>query len=74
MEFFTREGQLLGTKLELAQLMYEVSDIPIEILLNRKQLDDYSIYYRITWGDNRKTKEPEDKVYCLLGILGSLCL
>lgn len=67
-EFFSLEGQRIGDKRSLAQLVYEISNIPIEALQGCS-LDRFTIPERIEWTENRETTEEEDIVYCLLGIL-----
>jgi tetratricopeptide (TPR) repeat protein len=68
-EFYSRQGQRIGDKTSLGQLVYEITDIPHKVLQNCP-LDRFSIAERKTWAANRKTTEEEDIVYCLLGILG----
>ncbi|KAL5373607.1 hypothetical protein DPSP01_012606 [Paraphaeosphaeria sporulosa] len=68
-EFFTYEGQRIGDKASLDELLYEITSIPLEALRNCP-LDHFPIYERERWAKNRITKEEEDIVYCLLGVLG----
>ncbi|OAL54216.1 kinesin light chain [Pyrenochaeta sp. DS3sAY3a] len=68
-EFFTCEGQRLGDKTLLEQLVHEITNIPLAALRN-PSLDQFTQRERMHWADNRKTTEEEDLVYCLLGILG----
>ncbi|KAF2748917.1 HET-domain-containing protein [Sporormia fimetaria CBS 119925] len=68
-EFFSCEGQPLGDKASLEQLLHDITDIPLAALRNCP-LDQFSISERKKWIGNRKTTEEEDIVYCLLGILG----
>jgi hypothetical protein len=67
-EFFSREGQRIGDKASLEQLLHEITGIPRTVLQNCP-LDKFSIAERKTWAAKRETKEEEDLVYCLLGIL-----
>ncbi|KAH7119535.1 kinesin light chain 3 [Dendryphion nanum] len=67
-EFFTREGQRIGDKRSLEQLIHEISDVPIEALQGCS-LDKFTIPERMEWTKSRETTEEEDIVYCLLGIL-----
>lgn len=66
-EFFSREGERLGNKETLEQLIAEITGLPITALrgtpLSRFTLDE-----RIKWSAKRNTKNAEDKVYCLFGI------
>ncbi|KAF2186641.1 kinesin light chain [Zopfia rhizophila CBS 207.26] len=67
-EFFSSEGRRIGDKQSLEQLVHEITNIPVEALRNCP-LDEFTISKRIKWAEKRETTEPEDKVYCLLGIL-----
>jgi hypothetical protein len=67
-EFFSRQGQMIGDKSSFEQLLHEITAIPRKVLQNCP-LDDFSITERKTWAANRRTTEEEDIVYCLLGIL-----
>ena len=67
-EFFSSEGQLLGNKTSLEQLIHEITGIPIKALQNHP-LDEFSVDERKEWARHRETTEEEDSVYCLLGIL-----
>jgi tetratricopeptide (TPR) repeat protein len=68
-EFFSREGQRIGDKASLDQLLHEITDIPLAALRNCP-LDQFSTSERRRWVENRRTTEEEDIVYCLLGLLG----
>ncbi|CAN9326707.1 unnamed protein product, partial [Alternaria alternata] len=68
-EFFSCEGQRIGDKTSLDQLIHETTGIPLRALRNCP-LDEFSTSERERWAENRRTKEEEDIVYCLLGILG----
>jgi tetratricopeptide (TPR) repeat protein len=68
-EFFSREGQRIGDKASLGQLLHEITDIPLAALRNCP-LDQFSMSERRRWVENRRTTEDEDIVYCLLGLLG----
>jgi hypothetical protein len=66
-EFFSREGELLGDKKMLVQQIHEITDIPIAALCGAP-LSEFSVDERLRWAENRKTRKKEDKAYCLLGI------
>jgi hypothetical protein len=68
-EFFSAEGYRLGDKISLRQCIHEVTNIPM-LALEGHPLESFSASEKMEWGRNRETKEDEDKVYCLLGILG----
>jgi GTPase SAR1 family protein len=67
-EFFSREGQRLGDKTSLEQLVHEITSIPLPALQNYP-LNHFTVPERMQWSKNRETTEEEDNVYCLLGIL-----
>jgi hypothetical protein len=67
-EFFSLEGQRLGDKASLENVIHKITGIPIEALRGHP-LQHFSISDRIAWAKNRKTSVPEDAAYCLLGIL-----
>ncbi|KIW47660.1 uncharacterized protein PV06_00333 [Exophiala oligosperma] len=66
-EFFSREGQKLGDKESLLNLLHEVTEIP-SLALQGLGLKRYSVEQRFQWAAKRHTMEPEDKAYSLLGI------
>jgi hypothetical protein len=67
-EFFSCEGHFLGDKASLEHLICDITSLPAEALQNHA-LDGFSIPERMAWARNRNTTEPEDNIYCLLGIL-----
>ena len=67
-EFFSFEGHRLGDKESLEQMLHDITSIPVEALQNHT-LDKFSVSERMQWASGRKTTEPEDSVYCLLGLL-----
>ena len=66
-EFFSREGKLLGNKRSLEQQVHEITGVPISALQGRP-LSDFSVSERISWAESRETKRKEDKAYSLMGI------
>lgn len=67
-EFFSREGDNLGTKASLEQQIHEITGIPLAALRGAP-LSDFDDDERMRWAESRETKKKEDKAYCLLGIL-----
>ncbi|KAH8727390.1 hypothetical protein GQ44DRAFT_825097 [Phaeosphaeriaceae sp. PMI808] len=67
-EFFSREGQWIGDKTSLEQLVHEITSIPLKALRNCP-LDEFTKSERVDWARHRRTTEEEDNMYCLLGIL-----
>ena len=68
-EFFSREGKLLGSRISLEQEIHKVTIIPVRVLRGQN-VAEYSVKERIRWAATRTTTLKEDKVYCLLGIFG----
>ena len=66
-EFFSREGELLGSKKTLEGRIQGITGIPISALQGA-QLSNFNVGERMQWATKRDTKKVEDKVYCLLGI------
>ena len=66
-DFFSEEGELLGTKVSLEQDICEVTGIPIRALRG-SPLPDFSVAERMSWAANRETFRQEDIAYSLLGI------
>jgi hypothetical protein len=61
-EFFSREGELLGNKKKLEQYIHEITGIPIAAFRDAS-LFDFSVDERLRWAENRKTRKAEDKAY-----------
>lgn len=68
-EFFTKEGSLLGDKQSLGVWISDITGIPIQAL-NGRDLSNFSIAERLSWQQSRNTTRSEDKAYSLLGICG----
>ncbi|KAJ4403177.1 hypothetical protein N0V91_006754 [Didymella pomorum] len=66
-EFFSKQGKRLGTRVSLEQEIYEITQIPIAAL-SGQALSGFSVEDRMSWSARRTTTLKEDKVYCLLGI------
>jgi hypothetical protein len=67
-EFFSKDGKLLGSKISLELEIHEITKVPIGALRGQQSLSEFSIPERMDWAANRQTTYKEDKVYCLLGI------
>ncbi|KAJ8105580.1 hypothetical protein OPT61_g10088 [Boeremia exigua] len=68
-EFFSCEGQRIGDKVSLERLLHEITGIPLAALQN-SPLEQFSTSERMKWAEKRTTSEEEDRVYCVLGLLG----
>ncbi|KAL9626428.1 MAG: hypothetical protein Q9164_007878 [Protoblastenia rupestris] len=68
-EFFSQEGQLLGSKKTLEGLVHKITKIPVPAL-REEPMSHFSVDERLEWTMERNTKRVEDKAYCLLGLFG----
>jgi hypothetical protein len=68
-EFFSKEWRRLGDKVSLQTHIHEATRIPVAALQG-VPLSQFSIDDRLKWSEHRETKVPEDRAYCLIGILG----
>jgi hypothetical protein len=68
-EFFSKDGQLLGSRISLERDIQEITNLPSAVLRGQR-LSEFGIEERLGWAANRVTTLREDKVYCLLGIFG----
>lgn len=68
-EFFSKEWRRLGDKTSLQTHICKATRIP-DAALRGAPLSQFSINERMKWSEHRETKVPEDRAYCLIGILG----
>ena len=61
------EGDQLGSKKSLVQVIHEVTGIAIEALRGAP-VAGFKIEDRFSWASRRATKRREDKAYSLLGL------
>jgi hypothetical protein len=66
-EFFSKEGDPLGTRKYLERQIHDVTGIPVKALRGNP-LSNFSIHERMMWAEKRETTREEDKAYSLLGI------
>jgi len=66
-DFFSKEGELLGSKASLERHICEITGIPVNALRG-SPLSDFSVTERMLWAASRETYRQEDKAYSLLGI------
>lgn len=66
-EFFSCETAFLGNKKTLIKPVHEITKIP-QSALEGRPLSRFSVAERMQWAAHRRTKKPEDRAYCLLGI------
>jgi hypothetical protein len=68
-DFFSSEGERLGSKLSLETVIHEITSIA-RTALRGDELSKFSIDERMSWIERRNTTIEEDEAYCLLGIFG----
>ena len=66
-EFFSKEGELLGDKKSLERLLHNTTGIPVQALRG-SPLSHFSVTMRMSWAESRETTREEDTAYSLLGI------
>jgi hypothetical protein len=66
-EFFSAEGERLGSRTSLLHEIHDVTGLPRQVLQGRP-LRQFSIEQRLLWMRGRRTKRGEDMAYSLLGI------
>jgi hypothetical protein len=66
-EFFSREGDRLGSKKSLEQDIHEITGIAIEALRGGP-LTEFEVGERLAWAKHCDIQRQEDKAYSLLGI------
>jgi hypothetical protein len=66
-DFFSYEGERLGSKLLLESEIHEITGIATNALRG-DALSSFSIKERRSWAERRTTTIEEDAAYCLLGI------
>jgi hypothetical protein len=67
-EFFSKEGNLLGSKSSRVQELAEITHIPTRALQELNTLSHFSVDQRMMWTEGRDTTREEDMAYSLLGI------
>jgi hypothetical protein len=67
-EFFSRNGKMLGTKLSLEREICNITKLPLDVLRREQPFSAFSFDEKLRWSAQRRTTIKEDKVYCLLGI------
>ncbi|KIX93638.1 uncharacterized protein Z520_10544 [Fonsecaea multimorphosa CBS 102226] len=60
----------LSSKHDLADLLSDITNIPVEYLTATVPLYHASVAQRMSWAAHRETTREEDVAYCLLGIFG----
>ncbi|KAH8167268.1 hypothetical protein CIB48_g948 [Xylaria polymorpha] len=68
-EFISSDGVRLGDKVSLEREIHQITGIDLAALRG-SDLSNFSFDQRMSWAEERQTKEEEDTVYSLLGIFG----
>ncbi|KAI0704717.1 heterokaryon incompatibility protein-domain-containing protein [Earliella scabrosa] len=68
--FVSKNWKVLGTKLELAGLLDEITGISAKVLTHEVHYTTQSVAYRMSWASYRETTRVEDEAYCLMGLFG----
>ena len=66
--FLANDWNILGTKMELAELLQDITRVPVEVLRLTQAVHDFSVACRMSWAADRVTTRVEDMAYCLMGI------
>jgi hypothetical protein len=66
-EFLSREGVSVGTKLSKMTEIHKITGIPIEAL-SGAPMSEFSVEERMSWTKGRKSRRAEDESYALFGI------
>lgn len=69
-DFYSAEGELLGTKRTLEGLVQDITGIARSALRGSDTLNHFSNAERMSWAERRNTTIEEDEIYSLLGIFG----
>lgn len=73
-DFYDSQWKLLGDKKSLAALISERTRIPATVLSKKLDIQKCSIAQRLSWAAGRKTTEPEDRAYSLVGLFDISCV
>ena len=66
--FLSNDWEVLGTKMELADILEKITKVPVAVLRLAQAIHDFSVACRMSWAANRQTTRAEDMAYCLIGI------
>lgn len=67
--FYGQGWTQLASKADLEHQIFEITGIPIAVLLWSWTIQSYSIARRMSWASGRTTTRVEDEAYSLMGIL-----
>lgn len=66
--FYSNDWGLIGTRLNLYNVLSEITGINAGILSGVKNLESTSVAKRMSWASIRATTRAEDLSYCLMGL------
>lgn len=72
--FYNSTWDRLGTKMDIAPLISQITRVDEALLRNRELLSTFCIGRRLCWASKRTTTRAEDQAYCLLGTSRRLLL
>jgi hypothetical protein len=67
--FYDQRWKYIGDRREVARVIKKFTGIPMPVL-HGGDIRSHSRAERVSWSMGRETKEPEDRAYSLLGLLG----
>lgn len=68
--FFAKDWTLIGSKVNLADKISDITGVRTDVLLFPERIRSYSVATRMSWASGRETLKDEDRVYSLMGIFG----
>ncbi|KAI1078590.1 hypothetical protein F5B20DRAFT_582218 [Whalleya microplaca] len=66
--FFDAGWNSIGSKADLTSLIWQITSIDREVLVDSNLLSSVPVARRMSWAAKRETTRKEDLAYCLLGI------
>ncbi len=66
--FVSQDWEIIGMKLELAELLEEITGVWRGVLVCETRVSDVSVGERISWASRRNTTRVEDEAYSLMGL------
>ncbi|PIL32377.1 hypothetical protein GSI_05623 [Ganoderma sinense ZZ0214-1] len=66
--FVSEDWKIIGTKLELADLLAEITGVWSRILVHEMRVSDVSVGERMSWASRRKTTHVKDEACSLMGL------
>ena len=67
-DFYDRNWQYVGDKLDLAQKISEATGIDEQFIIDCDSISRASVAARMSWASRRFTTRLEDQAYCLMGL------